>query len=135
MMSRPDETGAELSMDSSDLFKEEIFTDRKAGTIRRLTPVSADGATDIARSVVYVGQAQLLTPMGTIPLSFEIAASSLDEAIVRFPEAAKVAVDQTVSELKEMQREAASSIVIPEGGGGGMGGSGGIPGGGKIQLR
>ena len=40
-----------------------------------------------------------------------------------------------MEELKELHREAASSIVLPEAGGGGLGGMGGIPGGGgKIQL-
>ena len=41
-----------------------------------------------------------------------------------------------MQELQEMRREAASSIIVPESGGGAMGGlpGGGIPGGGKIQM-
>jgi hypothetical protein len=50
-----------------------------------------------------------------------------EDAVGKFPEAAKQAVDSTMEQLKEMQREAASSIVIPEAGGG-------MPGGGKIQI-
>lgn len=130
----PDETNLELKMDPASLYREEVFTDRQAGTLRRLTPVRPDGATDAARAVIYVGQAQLLTPVGALPLSFEIDARSLKEAIERFPEAAKVAVDQAVEELKELRREASSSIVIPEAGGGLGGAPGGLPGGGKIKL-
>jgi hypothetical protein len=40
-------------------------------------------------------------------------------------------------EIQDMRREAASQIVVPEAGGGGMGGlggMGGMPGGGKIQM-
>ena len=122
-------------MNPADLYREEVFTDRKVGSIRRLTPVDADGETDSGRQVLYVGQAQLLTAMGPVPLTFEIQANSLSEAIDRFPEAAQKAVDHTVDELEQLRREAASSIVIPEPGAGGFGGPGSMPGGGKIQLK
>ncbi len=118
-------------MDPTDLYHEETFTDRKMGTVRRLTPVKADGSADTSRSALYVGQAQLLTPVGTVPVSFEIGAGSLDEAIERFAEEAKKAVDQTVEELKEFRRQASSSIVMPQVG---PGGPGDLPGGGKIQM-
>lgn len=122
----------EIIMDSSTLYREEVFTDRKMGTIRVMTPVSDDGATDISRQVVYAGQTQIMTPMGTLPIAFEIEASSLAEAVSKFGEGAKQAIDQTMEELKELRRQAASQIVIPEGGAGG--GMGGMPGSGKIQM-
>lgn len=135
MINAPNEKVTELKMDPAELYREEVFSDRKAGTIRRLTPVGTDGSQDHGRQVLYVGQAQMLTPVGTVPLSFEISANSLAEAIDKFPEEAKLAVEHAVEELKELHREAASSIVLPEAGGGGLGGMGGIPGsGGKIQL-
>lgn len=122
-------------MDPAELYREEVFTDRKVGSIRRLTPVKADGSTDAARKVLYVGQAQLLTPVGSVPLAFEIDAGSLEEALKKFSPAAKQAVERTLKELQELRREAASSIVIPEPGvAGGLGGPGGVPGGGKIQI-
>lgn len=134
-MSRPSEKMAEPRMDVKDLYREESFTDRKVGTIRRLTPVKADGTTDAARKVLYIGQAQLLTAVGALPLTFEISAGSLEEAVQKFSDAAKVAVERTMKELQEMRREAASSIVIPQAGGGGFGGGpGGMPGGGKIPF-
>ncbi len=142
----------DLTMDPSSLYREEMYTDRRAGTIRMLVPVRSDGSDDPDRPPVFVGQAQLLTPVGALPLSFEIEASGLEEAVAGFPDAAQVAVQQAIEELKEMQREAASSIVLPEAGGGGLGGGGlgggglggglgggglgggGLGGGGKIQI-
>jgi hypothetical protein len=124
----------ELKMDPASLYREEIFTDRQAGTLRRLTPVKTDGSTDDKRKTLYMGQAQLLTPLGTIPLAFDIEAHSLGEAVEKFAAAARVAVADAVQELQELRREAASSIVVPDRGAGGWGGPGGLPGGGKIQL-
>ena len=34
----------DIQIDRDALYREDMFTDRKAGTIRRLSPVSADGA-------------------------------------------------------------------------------------------
>lgn len=126
---------SDIEVDPEDLYQEEVFTDRKSGSIRRLTPVKSDGEIDIARAVIYVGQAQLLTPMGAVPLSFEIEANSLDEAAIRFADAASAAIEETKKELEELRREAASSIVVPRTGDPGFGGGGsGLPGGGKIKL-
>jgi hypothetical protein len=107
-------------MDSTQIYREDVFTDRKVGTIRRLTPVSADGSADAARPVLFVGQAQVMTPMGALPISFELDALSLDVAITKFGTAAEAAVQQTMRELQEMRREQASSLVIPDGAGAGL---------------
>jgi hypothetical protein len=104
----------QASMDSTQIYREETFTDRRVGTIRRLTPVVADGSADPARAVLFVGQAQVMTPMGAVPISFELEASTLDAAIAKFGDAAELAVQQTVRELQEMRREQASSLVIPD---------------------
>ena len=128
-MMNPGDKPKEPKMDPADLYREEVFTDRKVGTIRRLTPVKVDGSTDAGRQTLYLGQAQVLTAVGAVPLSFEIDASSLEGAIEKFSEAAKEAVDRTVKELQEIRREATSPIVVP---GSGVGGPGGLPGGGVI---
>lgn len=117
----------DLSMNAAELYREENFTDRKIGHIRRMTPVTPEGEDDSTRQVVYIGQAQMMTNMGPMPLTFEIEADSLSEACEKFSDGAKVAMDRTIEEAREMQRQAASKIVIPEAGGG-------VPGGGKIQL-
>src|ERR1700752_2325151 len=123
----------DFKLDPASLYREEIFTDRRAGTIRRLTPVTLDGATDSARPVLFSGQTQLLTPAGVLPLVFEIEASTLQEALDKFPEGVKVALEQAIDEAREMRREAATRIVVPEVGGGGMGPAPG-QGGGKIKF-
>ncbi len=129
----------DIRMDPSALYLEEVFTDQRVGSIQRLTPVDADGNADPSRDVRFVGQAQIMTPAGTLPISFEIEAQSLGEAAEKFGERAQHAVADAIEQLKEMRREQASSIVVPGQGGGGMGGGagggiGGGPGGG-IQLR
>ncbi|HYA39455.1 MAG TPA: hypothetical protein VEI74_14400 [Candidatus Methylomirabilis sp.] len=134
MNTKPENTTNDLQMDGTTLYREEIFTDRRVGTIRRLTPVKADGAPDPARKSVFIGEAQLLTNVGALPLSFEINAQSLEEAVTNYAAAVKQAFERAMKELQEMRREAASSIVIPDKGAGGFG-PGGLPGGGKIQLR
>jgi hypothetical protein len=123
----------EIRLDSDNLYREETFTDRKVGVLRRLTPVKSDGSTDAGRPTLYLGQTQLMTQMGALPISFEMQAGSMDEALALFPAAAKGAIEETMEELQQMRREAASSIIVPEGGVPGMGAPGGVPG--KIQLR
>lgn len=127
----------DIQMSPEQLFQEEVFTDRNVGTIQRLTPITCDGGPDQTRAVIYSGQTQILTPLGTLPISFDIEANSIREAAEKFGAAAKVAIEQTMKRLEELRREAASSIVVPgagNGGLGGFGGKGGLPGGGKIKL-
>jgi hypothetical protein len=107
-------------MDATQVYREETFTDRKVGTIRRLTPVTADGSADASRPVIFVGQAQVMTPMGAVPISFELDAATLDAAVEKFGATAEQAVQQTMRELQEMRREQASSLVIPDAGGAGL---------------
>jgi len=105
----------ELKLDPDALYAEEIFTDRRIGTIRRLTPVTKDGKPDAARAILYVGETQIMTPAGSIPIAFEIGAGSVGEAAEKFGSLAKEAIDRTVRELQELRRQASSSIVIPQG--------------------
>jgi len=128
----PENTAPEPKMDPTSLYHEEVFTDRKIGAIRRLTPVKPDGSPDPARKPVFVGEAQLLTSVGALPLSFEIPAETLDEATHKYSDAAKLAFERAVQELQEMRRQAASSIVLP-GQGAGLP-PGGLPGAGKIKF-
>ena len=134
MSERPDERLPEPKMDAASLYREEIFTDRKAGIIRVLVPVKSDGTPDAARKTVYMGEAQMYTSMGALPLSFGLAGESLSVAVAAYAAAAKLAVEQAVREIQEMRRQASSSLVIPQGPMGNLGPSGAAPGG-KIQLR
>lgn len=132
MADRRDDRLSEARMDAADLYREEIFTDRKVGTIRVMTPVKSDGTSDPARKIVYVGEAQMMTSAGALPLSFEIDASSLADAIAKYGTAAREAFERTMRDIEELRRQAASSIVIPKAGAAGL--PGGLPSGGKIQI-
>ena len=80
-------------MDATSLYREEIYTDRGAGTIRVLVPVTRDGGPDQTRPSVYVGEAQILTNIGPLPISFEIDAVTLGEAAQKYAAAAKEGVE------------------------------------------
>ena len=125
------ETSSEIRMDASNLYREEVFTDNQVGTLRQLSPVTATGEPDASRSLQFIGSTQVMTTAGPLPLSFEIEAQTLAEAAVGFGDAAKAAFERTMEELKEMQRQQASSIVVPGAGTGPMGGG---MGGGNIQM-
>ena len=107
------DTSPEINMDASALTREEVFTDSRVGTIRRMTPVTLDGETDNSRAIQFVGSTQVMTPGGALPLSFEIESETLEGAVAGFGDAAQVAVEKTMEELREMQRQQASSIVVP----------------------
>jgi hypothetical protein len=130
-------TPADATMDAASLYREEIVTDRKIGTIRVLVPVTPDGAADGSRATIYSGEAQIMTNMGALPVNFEIEAATLSEAVAKYGESAQAGIERTMRELQEMRRQASSSLIVPPAGaasalsGGGMGGMGG---GGKIQL-
>ncbi|MCP4048735.1 MAG: hypothetical protein GY732_22385 [Gammaproteobacteria bacterium] len=103
----------EIAMDATALAREETYTDSRVGTIRKMTPVTLDGEQDNNRPVQFVGSTQIMTPGGALPLSFEIESETLEGAVAGFGDAAKLAVERTMEELKEMQRQQASSIVVP----------------------
>jgi hypothetical protein len=104
----------EIKLDRDKLYLEEVFTDRRIGTLRRLSPVTREGKPDTARPILYAGETQVLTPAGALPIAFDIEAASLAEAAEKFGSLAKEAIDRTVRELQEMRRQAASSIVVPQ---------------------
>jgi hypothetical protein len=128
------ERAPETTMDVNSLYLEEVITDRKVGMIRRLTPLLATGALDSARPVLFMGQAEIMTNMGPVPLNFDLPGPTLEQATAGFGAAAAVAIEQTVRQIQEMRRQQASQLVVPQGGMGGMGGPGAGLGGGKIQI-
>lgn len=120
-----------LELDIDNLYREEIFTDQKIGTLRQLTPVKSDGSRDDSRPVLFVGETSLMTPAGTLPIHFRLEGKDLGEAAKQFSDSANKAIQDTMEQLRELRRQAASSIVVPDMSKGGMGGLGG---GGKIQM-
>ena len=122
-------TGTEITMDSENLFREEMFTDRQVGTIQRLTQVDGEGRPVDGGEVVFVGQTQLMTRAGPLPLSFELNANTLAEAAEKFGAGANQAMEDTVKRLEDMRREQSSSIIMPD-----SAAPGGTPGGGQIKM-
>ena len=129
----------ELQVDVDNLYREESFTDMGAATVRRMTPVTADGGDDPARGVVYVGETTLMTQMGPVPVSFALEADSLGAAFEKFPDGVQEAIEQLNERAREMARDEASRIMVPGAGappdlgGGGLPGAGGA--GGKFTLK
>ncbi len=104
----------EFTIDRTNLYLEESFTDLKAGTIKRLTPVRSDGSQDKTRKTVFVGHTSILTPNGPLPIQNVIAAKELQQAIKKYPEAMYAAMDQLMEEVKKYQEQEQSQIQKPD---------------------
>jgi len=107
------QTVTEIEVDTANLYREEIFTDLRVASIRKLIPIKPDGSPDQSREAIFTGQTTLMSAAGPVPVQCQIEASSLEEASARFPEAIKQAVEQLVEEAREIQRREASRIVVP----------------------
>jgi hypothetical protein len=123
----------DFSMDKANLYREEVYTDQKAGTLRKMIPVTDGGEVDSTRQSYFVGETQVMTPMGALPVTFELQTESLAEAVEQYGSKAQEALKETLEKLRELQRQQASSIVVP--GQGEVPPMGGVPGAsGKIKL-
>ncbi len=116
----------EITVDQDNLYREDTFTDLKVASIRRLTPIRADGSDDTSRPVMFVGETTLMSQRGPLPINCPIEATTLEDAMNAFPQAVQAAVERLMEEAREMQRQEANRIVVPgqgpPGGGGGGGG-------------
>ena len=113
-MDQPNVTGLEqVQFDRSNLYLEEVITDLRVGTIRRLTPVDTDGNRDLGRPMMFFAQAQIMSQMGPVPVSGKIEANTLAEAIDNYPQAVQAGIEALMEEAREMQRQEASRIVMP----------------------
>ena len=103
-----------IKIDAANLWKEDNFTDLKVGSIRKLTPVKTDGTEDESRKAVFSATTNIMTPRGALPISGEIEADTLAEAVEKFPEAINAAIKQLQEEMMRMQQEQASKIITPD---------------------
>ena len=104
-MTEEQQQPSELKLDRSNLYKEETFTDLKVGMIKQMSPVKPDGSADKTRKTVFVAHTSLMTPGGPLPLQAVIQAKDLQQAIKKFPEAMKVAMDRLAEEAKKYQEQ------------------------------
>ncbi len=103
-----------INIDGENLWKEEQITDLKVGNIRKLTPIKLDGSEDDLRTATYTATTNIMTPNGALPISGEIEATNLTEAVEKFPEAINAAVKKLQEDMIKMQQEQASQIVTPD---------------------
>jgi hypothetical protein len=103
----------DFSMDRTNLYREENFTDLKIASIRRLTPVKPDGSADKTRKTIFVGHTNLITPNGPLPIQNMIQAKELQQAIKKFPEAMQSAMERLVEEAKKHKQKEESRIIVP----------------------
>ncbi|WP_156013446.1 hypothetical protein [Thioalkalivibrio sp. HK1] len=127
----PSQTLDQLSADLDSIHCEDVFTDTKLATIRRLKPVDRKGDHDASRPTLYIAETTIVSQLGPIPVQAPIDANSLEEAFLKFPEAIKTAVDDLSARAQEIRREEASRIVVP-GTGAMPPAGGGAPGGGRL---
>jgi len=104
----------DFSVDRQQLYREEVFTDLKVASIRRLTPVKPDGSEDKTRKTLFVGQTHLVSPNGPLPIQNVIQAKDLQQAVKKFPEAMMAAVDRLVEEAKKIKDQEDSRIIKDE---------------------
>ena len=103
-----------IKIDGDNLWKEENITDLKVGSIRKLTPIKADGSEDDSRQPVFSATTNVMTPGGALPISGEIEAATLEEAIEKFPDAINAAVKKLQDDMVKYQQEQANRIVTPD---------------------
>ncbi len=104
---------SEIKLDITNLYKEEVFTDLRVGSLKQLTPVTKEGDRDLSRPILFIGETQLMSQVGPLPVQTQIEAENLQAAIGRFPVAIQAAVETMIAEVKEHQRKEMNRIVVP----------------------
>ena len=94
-----------FKVDRSNLYLEESYTDLKVGSVKCLTPVKPDGSEDKSRKKIFVGQSNVMTPQGPLPIQGVIQAKELQQAIKKFPEAMEAAMERLIEEAKKYQEQ------------------------------
>jgi len=137
MSTRSPQQADSMTVDVDNLYREESYTDLRAASVRVLIPVKLDGSADPSRPTHYIGDTTLMTQMGPLPVQFPLEADNLTDALAKFPEGVRDAIERLQERAKEMAREEASRIVVPGTTSGGMpgGGFGGLGGKGKISFE
>ncbi len=102
-----------IRINQNNLYREEVFTDMTIGSLHQMTPVKVNGEVDKQRKIMFIGNTQLITKQGPLPIRFPIDARNLQQAVDKFPEAMEAFVNRMIAEAKEMQRQEESRIILP----------------------
>ena len=111
----PEGKEKKVRFNQQNLHREEIFSDLTIGSIRQLIPVKPNGEPDKTRPILFVGQSQIYTQQGPMPVQFPIDAKNLQLAMEKFPAAMEEFVAHLVEQAKEMQRQEQSRLIVPGG--------------------
>jgi hypothetical protein len=110
----------DFTVDKTNLYREENYIDLKTASIRCLIPITPDGAVDESREKIFVGHTQLMSPQGPVPLHAPLQASSLEDAMEKYPDAMHHAMAEMIENAKKMHQEReqanqqeSSRIVVP----------------------
>ena len=108
----------DINMEEDNLYEQTTYTDRKMGSILKLIPINKDGSRDDSRKIIFIGQTQLLTPAGALPINFQMPENSLESSVDQFGEYASKALEEAMKKLEDMRKESESSIIVPNAGDG-----------------
>ncbi|MCP3942827.1 MAG: cytoplasmic protein [Desulfobacteraceae bacterium] len=107
----------DFQVDKTNLYREISITDLKIANIRQLIPVNVDGSDDTSRETIFIGNTQLGTPQGPIPMQAKLEASSMEEAMDLFPKAMELETKKVIESFKRMEaqqkKEKESKIIMP----------------------
>jgi len=101
-----------VKVNLQNLYKEEMYTDMRTAALRQLTPVKPNGEIDKTRKFVFVGQTNIMSPQGPLPVQFPIDAKNLQEAAEKFPEVMDQFLTKLAEEIKEARRQEQSRIIV-----------------------
>jgi len=107
----------DFTIDQSNLYREEGFTDLKVASIRKLSPINSDGTDDKSRTAIFIGSTQLMSDYGPLPVQAALPANNFQEALAAFPAAMQQAMATTIEKLQKMQEQEQakkdSRIIVP----------------------
>ncbi len=113
MESANGKTQEKIRINQNSLYREEVFTDMTIGSLHQMTPIKINGEIDKQRKIMFIGQTQLITKQGPLPIRFPIDARNLQQAVDKFPESMELFVNRMIAEAKEIQRQEESRIILP----------------------
>ncbi|MBU0972744.1 MAG: cytoplasmic protein [Proteobacteria bacterium] len=106
-----------FQVDKTNLYREEVITDLKIASIRQMIPVNIDGSCDTTRQIIFIGNTQLGTPQGPIPLQAKLEAATLEGAMDLFPQVMEQETQKVIENFKRMEeqqkKQKKSSLIIP----------------------
>lgn len=106
----------DFQVDKTNLYREISVTDLKIANIRQLIPMNVDGTDDTSRETIFIGNTQLGTPQGPIPMQAKLEATTMEEAMDQFPQAMELETQKVIENFKRMeaqQKNEKSNIIMP----------------------